>query len=692
MSTQPKGASEFTASVNRAAAGRYDLANRDDFADATHGFIASIPGGRTMSDSGEIIYDESDYAYLRTGEPSPDTVNPSLWRHSQVLANAGLYRVVDGIYQVRNTEIANLTVVEGDKGLVVIDAMTCVETARQGMELIREHVSDKPVSAVIYTHTHVDHFGGVRGVVDEADVAAGKVKIIAPGHAFEKHALGENVVVGNAMTRRASYPFGGLLGKGPDQMLTCGIGLELGVGGRTVSYIPPTDLITVTGTTFELAGLTFEFLYAPDTEAPEEMHIWIPELKALTCAENANHTLHNIQTLRGARTRDASNFSRYLDETLERWGDEAEVHYGPHTWPVWGNDQVTEFLSSQRDTYKYIHDQALRMANKGYTAIEAAEIIELPDALGRKWHNRGYHGTVHHNVRAVYAKELGMWDGDPVSLNPLPAAESAVRYVELVGAEGILAEGRRAVDEGDYRWAVEILHKLVFAEPGNQEARELQADAYEQMGYQAEGGQWRGVFLTMARELREGVVRQAFTTVASDVLASMPVDLLFDYAAVRIIGELAAEADLRIDFAFTDLGETWSVVVRNGVLNARRGACDETRLTVRGPKAAIVGVVLQPTGVADAVAGGGLELDGDAAALNDYAGLLDTFDPSFPIGTPERTDFRATPRPARSNGPSGLVGALETLPGGGGLRRAASLGQTIVRNAPAAARRLVAGG
>jgi alkyl sulfatase BDS1-like metallo-beta-lactamase superfamily hydrolase len=313
--------------------------------------------------------------------------------------------VTDGVYQARSNDIANLTIVEGEDGLVVIDCMTGVESARQGLALFREHVRDKPVAAVIYTHTHIDHYGGVKGVVDPADVASGKVPIIAPGTiaSFDKYATGESVLVGNAMSRRASYAFGGLLDIEPLGAVGCGIGI-ISTHAPVISYISPTDPVTQTGTKRELAGLEFEFLYAPDTEAPEEMHIWIPQLKALTCAENANHSLHNIQTLRGVRTRDARNFARYLDETLEHWGDEAEVHWGPHTWPVWGNENIAAFIGSQRDTYKYIHDQALRLANKGYTPLEAAEVIELPEELRRKWFNRGYHGTLHHDVRAVYTK------------------------------------------------------------------------------------------------------------------------------------------------------------------------------------------------------------------------------------------------------------------------------------------------
>lgn len=635
MSYEPKNATPATVTANHEAVARYDMADRQDFAAAERGFITGFPDGKVIGADGHVIFDAADYGYLTDDAPAPDTVNPSLWRQSQVMSKGGLYKVVDRLYQMRNNDIGDLTIVEGDDGVVIIDCTSSVESARQGLGMFREHVSDKPVIAVIYTHTHIDHYGGVKGVIDAADVASGKVPIIAPGTiaSFDKFAIGENVVAGNAMSRRALYAFGSLLDHDPMGMVTCGIGIAA-TQAPTVSYISPTDPITETGAKRHIAGLTFEFLYAPDTEAPEEMHIWIPELKALTCAENANHSLHNIQTLRGARTRDARNFARYLDETLQRWGDAAEVHYGPHTWPVWGNESITAFIESQRDTYKYIHDQALRLANKGYTPLEAAEMIELPDELARKWYNRGYHGTLHHNVRAVYTKELGMWDGAPVSLHPHPPAEAARRYVDLIGAEKIMEEGRRALDAADYRWATEILHQLVFAQPDNQAARDLQADAYEQMGYQVEGPQWRGIFLTAARELRTGVQPATFATASEDTILAMPIDILFDFAAVHIIGEKAADANLRIDFSFTDHKETWTVWISRGVLNARRGASPDTQLTVSGPKAALIGVVLQPAAASQLAQAGKIQLDGDQAVLASLAALMDTFDPNFNIITP----------------------------------------------------------
>ena len=636
MTIRTKPATTATAQVNELAKACYDLADRDDFHDADRGFIAPIPDRRTLNDEDKVVYDGSIYDYITDDGACPDTVNPALWRQAQIMCRAGLYKVVDRLYQVRNTSLANVTIVEGDDGLIVIDTATSVETARQALMLFREHVVDKPVVAVIYTHTHIDHYAGIKGVVDEADVASGKVPIIAPGTvaSFDKHALGENVIAGNAMIRRAAYPFGGLLAPGPRGFVTCGIGCGVN-HNETITYLSPTDPITETGAVRKISGLTFEFLYAPDTEAPEEMHIWIPELKALSCAENANHTMHNIQTLRGARTRDARNFARFIDETLVRWGDAAEVHYGPHTWPVFGNDNVVAFLESQRDTYKYIHDQALRLANKGLHPVEAAEQIRLPEALARKWFNRFYHGTLNHNVRAVYAKELGFWDGDAASLFPLPPVETAKRHVALIGADRILDEGRRAIEAADYRWAVQILHHLVFAEPDHTEARELMADAYEQLGYQMEGPQWRGIFLSAAMELRQGVNVSVMEGSSSyDCILAMPADLLFDFAAVHVIGDEAAAVDIRVNITITDSGEDWTMWLRNGVLNARRSHVAGADLTVSGGKAAVAMLLLAPASAKGLIEAGTLTADGDTAVLDTFAQVMDQYDPAFNLVTP----------------------------------------------------------
>ncbi|MGA8457039.1 MAG: alkyl sulfatase dimerization domain-containing protein [Streptosporangiaceae bacterium] len=636
MADEMKPASSATSEVNRLALAQYAVDDLADFTDVGRGFIAGFPV-KLHNDTGLLIRDHAELDYITDDAPAPAAVNPSLWRQSQLIKRGGLFMVTEGLYQVRLS--ANVTIVDAPDGLVIIDTGVSIDLARAAMDLFRRHTGNqKPVAAVIYTHTHFDHYGGVKGVVEEDDVTSGKVPIVAPGtiESFNKHAIGENVITGNAMSRRMSYTFGLLLPRCDTGEITLGLTTvdELPQNMR-LSYIPPTDPITRTGETRTLGGWDFEFLYAPDTEAPEEMHIWIPQIKALTCAENANHSMHNIQTIRGARTRDARNFARYIDETLVRWGDQAQVHYGPHTWPVFGNGNVVAFLEGQRDMYKYIHDQSLRLANQGLTPLEAAEIVRLPDAIGQKWPNRYYHGGLHHNVRAVFHKELGFWDGDPATILPLLPADNATRHVALIGRKKILAEGRKAIEAADYRWAVQILHHLVFADPDDTEARKLQADAYEQLGYQQEVPQYRAIFLTAAKELREGIAKLGqLNTDTLDTILAMPIDLLFDFMAVHVIGDKAAAIDIRLNVTFDDTGDEWTMWIRNGVLNARRGHADEVQLTITGPKADLAALLLQPTQAEYIIAKDALKTEGDLAVLESLASVIDTFDPYFKISTP----------------------------------------------------------
>jgi alkyl sulfatase BDS1-like metallo-beta-lactamase superfamily hydrolase len=631
-----KPATSATSEVNRVALAQYAMDDLADFTDVERGFIAGFPA-KLHNDTGLLIRDHAELDYITDDAPAPAAVNPSLWRQSQLIKRGGLFMVTEGLYQVRLS--ANVTIADAPDGLVIIDTGVSIDLARAAMDLFRRHTGNqKPVAAVIYTHTHFDHYGGVKGVVEEDDVTSGKVPIVAPGtiESFNKHAIGENVITGNAMSRRMSYTFGLLLPRCDTGEITLGLttGDELPQNMR-LSYIPPTDPITRTGETRTLGGWDFEFLYAPDTEAPEEMHIWIPQIKALTCAENANHSMHNIQTIRGARTRDARNFARYIDETLVRWGDQAQVHYGPHTWPVFGNDNVVAFLEGQRDMYKYIHDQSLRLANQGLTPLEAAEIVRLPDAIGQKWPNRYYHGGLHHNVRAVFHKELGFWDGDPATILPLLPADNAARHVALIGRKKILAEGRKAIEAADYRWAVQLLHHLVFADPDDTEARLLQADAYEQLGYQQEVPQYRAIFLTAAKELREGIAKLGqLNTDTLDTILAMPIDLLFDFMAVHVIGDKAAAIDIRLNVTFDDTGDEWTMWIRNGVLNARRGHADEVQLTITGPKADLAALLLQPTQAEYIIAKDALKTEGDLAVLESLASVIDTFDRYFKISTP----------------------------------------------------------
>ena len=634
MRVAPKAASDVTAAANRAALRQLAFDDVRDFADVRRGLIAPLPdGGVIRTSDGEVVWDLAWFSFIQDG-PAPDSVHPSLWRQSQLIAEAGLYEVLERIYQVRNHDLANVTIIEGDGGLIVVDTGSKAECAKFAMDLYYAHrPGHLPVVAVIYTHTHIDHYGGITGITTPEDVASGKVAILAPGENFGKYALGENVICGNVMSRRAAHAFGTLLPHGPQGMVSDGGGLALPPTG-TFAYIEPTDTITATGETRTLAGLEFVFQMAPDTEAPEEFHFYIPELKALTCAENANHALHNIQTLRGARTRDAANFAACLDEAMELFPD-AEIHYGPHTWPVWGKDNVTEFLGSQRDTYKYLHDQSLRLANHGLTPIEIAENLDLPASLGRAWWNRGYHGTVNHNLKGVYAKELGWYDGNPMHLHPLPPADSAKRYLQAIGgADRVLDLAREAFEAGDYRWVVELAGQAVFADPGNQDARHLQADAYEQLGYQAEGPQWRNLYLTAAQELREGMPTTGVQSTGSiETIMAMPLDLFLDYIAVRLNGPKAAGTTLVINLDLTDGDQPGphSLHLTNSVLHHRTRHTANPDLTLRLGKAQLAGALLLPGAFTAAVDAGQISAEGDRSVFETLTGLLDDFSPYFAL-------------------------------------------------------------
>jgi alkyl sulfatase BDS1-like metallo-beta-lactamase superfamily hydrolase len=628
-------ASEFTKAVNRAVLDELPFEDTQDFEDAARGFIAPLKdGGRVADVSGRVIYDPTGLDFIKDGSTAPDTVNPSLWRQGQLVRKGGLFKVVDRLYQVRNQDISNLTIIEGDTGLILMDPLISVETARAALDLYFEHRPRKPVVAVLHSHSHVDHFGGVKGVVDEEDVIAGKVQIIAPV-GFLEAAVAENVLAGNVMTRRALYQYGVLLPSDPKGQV--GIGLGSGVSSGTVTLIPPTRDITYTGEKLVIDGLTFEFMLAPDTEAPAEMHWFVEELGALTAAENCCHTLHNTYTLRGAPIRDPQAWSQYLNETIDRWGHKTDVMYGMHHWPVWGRQASLGMLRKGRDAYRYINDQTLRLANHGYTPDEIAEIVELPPSLSHHWALRSYYGTVNHNVKATYVKYLGPFDGNPAGLHKLPHGDSAGRYVELMGgADAVLEKAREAYARGEYRWVAEVVNHVVFADPGNRAARELQADTLEQMGYQSEAGTWRDLYLTGAKELRDGVTSFPWGGTASpDSVKAMSLVLLFNYLGVRLNGPKAAERSITMSFEFTDTGENAVLELTNGSLNHSLDRLDpdaDVRITLT--RQALNGVLGGARTLADAVTDGDITVEPDMEPLQAFLSMLDTFDLWFNIIEP----------------------------------------------------------
>ena len=462
-----------------------------------------------------------------------------------------------------------MTIVEGDKGVLVIDPLISTECAAAALALYREHRGDRPVTGLLYTHSHVDHFGGARGVVSLEDVSSGRVPVFAP-EGFLEHAISENVFAGPAMTRRATYMYGALLPKGPAGQVGAGLGQTTSRG--TVSLIPPTVDITRTGQEETVDGIHMIFQLAPGTEAPVEMHFLFPDRRALCIAENATHNLHNILTLRGAPVRDPHGWAHYLDEAITRFASETDVMFAQHHWPRWGTDRVVDFLATQRDLYGYIHDQALRLMNKGYVGAEIAERLELPPSLEQEWSCRGYYGSVNHNLKAVYQRYLGWFDGNPAHLWQHPPVEAGERYVALAGgADALLGHAREAFDRGDFRWVAEVVNHLVFADPDNGDAKELQARALEQLAFGAENGTWRNFYLTGAHELRHGGSGTA-TSVPPDFVAGLTDEQLFDAIAIQVDGPRAGDRTITLHWRFTDTGEEYSLTLQHGVLTHRPGA------------------------------------------------------------------------------------------------------------------------
>ena len=628
-----KQASEFTRQSNQQWLQRLPFDDRSDFDNARRGLLEAVDQP-VVNAAGKTVWDLQRYAFLK-GE-APATVNPSLWRIAQLNTFAGLFKVSEGIYQVRGLDLANMTLIEGEHGLIVMDPLLSVETARAGLAMYMRHRPQRPVVAVICTHPHVHHFGGVRGVIDEADVKAGKVQVIAPQGFFE-HAVSENVLAGPAMKRRAQYMYGAPLPRGPRGQVDAGLGKGV-PANATVSLIAPTRLIEQPFETLRIDGVDIEFQLTPGTEAPAEMNLWFPRFKALCMAENASHVQHNVLTLRGAQVRDAKVWAHYLDQSLLRYGEQAEVVFAQHHWPTWGGAAIRDYLADQRDMYAFIDSQTLRLINRGLGPTEiAAELTTLPPRLASKWYSRDYYGSLSHNVRAVYQRYMGFYDGNPATLDPLPPGEAGTHYVKaLGGAERVLTLAREAYSSGDYRWVAELTRHLVFAQPDNRAARELQADALEQLGYQSENATWRNAYLTGAQELRNGVAPAASKGgSADDLVRALTPTLFFDYLGVRVDAAKAAEQDLTINWHFTDLNDDYALTLRNGVLthrdHTRHGQAD---VEVNMSKATLDRIALKQTGFLKEATVGDIAIRGERVKFMRFMAGLDEPDGRFNIVTP----------------------------------------------------------
>ncbi|EPT2389429.1 TPA: MBL fold metallo-hydrolase [Citrobacter freundii] len=625
-------ASQYTKQQNQHYLTSLPFADRQDFDDAQRGFIAPLPNqGILKNADGKPFYRAEDYKF-DINAPAPETVNPSLWRQSQINGISGLFKVTERMYQVRGQDISNITFIEGDTGIIVIDPLVTAGAAKASLDLYYQHRPQKPIVAVIYTHSHTDHYGGVKGIVSENDVISGKVQIIAPA-GFMEEAISENVLLGNIMSRRALFSYGLLLPRNPQGNIGNGLGVTLTTGLPTI--IAPTQSIIKTGEKKVIDGLEFDFLMAPGSEAPSEMHLYIPALKALCTAENTTHTLHNFYTLRGAKTRDTSKWTEYLNETLDMWGSQAEVLFMPHTWPVWGNQHINDYIGKYRDTIKYIHDQTLNMANQGYTMNEIGNMIQLPPTLANNWASRGYYGSVSHDARAVYNFYLGYFDGNPANLDPYGQTDMGKRYVKaLGGAKQTIELAQEAYDKGDYRWTSELLKHVISAEPDNQAAKNLQANAFEQLGYQAESATWRGFYLTGAKELREGVRKFTHgTTNSPDTINGMSVEMLLDYMAVRLDSEKASGKHISLNFNL-DKGENLNLTLNNSVLNHRQTLLPDADTSFYISRTDLHDVLTGQVKMSDLVHANKVKVIGKAAKLDEVIAMLDQFDLWVNVVTP----------------------------------------------------------
>jgi alkyl sulfatase BDS1-like metallo-beta-lactamase superfamily hydrolase len=630
---QPREASDATRAANRARVAEMPMADKQSFEDAKRGLIEALGDKVITRADGGPAWTLKGYEFLGK-EEAPDTVHPGLWRHARVNMANGLFKVADRIYQLRGLDLSNMTVIEGDKGLIVIDPLITTQTAQEAMALYFKHRPKRPVVAVIYTHSHVDHFGGVRGVVNGEDVAAGNVRVWAPA-GFMKEAIGENVIAGNAMLRRAHFQFGSLLPRSERGQVDAGLGKTTPRG--TVTLIPPTNLIERPVEKHRIDGVDIVFELTPNAEAPAEMIMYYPQFRVLNMAEIATQNFHNLLPLRGALVRDALAWSKYIGGALERYGANSDVMIAQHNWPVWGNERVHAFLRKQRDAYKFLHDQTVRMMNHGYTGSEIADALALPPSLGQEWSTHAFYGSLKHNIKAIYQHYLGHYDGNPANLDALPPVSAAKKAVEYMGgAEAALKRAREDYARGEYRWVAQVASQLVFADPSNQEARKLGADALEQMGYQAESATARNAFLQGASELRNGVPKiPTVATVSPDVIRAMPLDMFFDYLGVRLNGDKARGKAIVLNWQFTDTRQNYILNLDNSALTYVSDAqSDKADVTLALARATLDEISLQKTSFAAALQAGQIVVTGKPEKLAELLGMFDTFAIMFPVVEP----------------------------------------------------------
>ncbi|KAH8896917.1 Metallo-hydrolase/oxidoreductase [Thozetella sp. PMI_491] len=606
------------------------FADTQDFDATSNGLIAPLDPNPITDERGNVVWNSEAYNFIQGDAPT--SANPSLWRQSTLNCKGGLFLVTEGIYQVRGLDLSNTTFVEGNEGIIVIDTLTCKETAKAALDLYRSKRGNRPIKAVIYTHSHVDHFGGVGGMITQNEVDTGKVKLLAP-EGFLEHAISENVYAGTAMSRRAGYMYAAAVPKGPKGQIGSGLGQTTSTG--TITLIAPNDTIRRTGETRKIDGVDIVFQMAPGTEAPSEMLLYFPQRKALCAAEDATHTFHNVLTLRGAEVRDPRAWSHYLTETINLFGQRTDVVFASHHWPTWGRENILSFLTTQRDMFAYLHDQTLRMINLGLTSTEIAEQLVIPPALEQTWSSRGYYGSVSHNAKAVYQRYIGWFDGNPAKLWERPPVETAKRYVNLAGGvKQIIQNGRTAYEQGDYRWAAEVLNHAVFADPNSTEARNLLSETYEQLGYGAENGTWRNFYLSGAYELREGNFGTP-TKPSPDIISQLEPEMVFDCLAITVNGPRAWNTNFSMQVVLTDQPPIrYLVWLSNGALVYHKTEDPVTaEVTLTATRKALPSLVLFNLNPAK-IQAAGVSIDGNPSALTTLAGLLEQGNPSFNIVTP----------------------------------------------------------